>query len=549
MATIIPVINGESGLSARTKINTALASVDSDATLTGDGTAGTPLAVNTAQFLVKPGLAGGQSAIGGTAASEELSIRGTTAGDLGLVRAQSPIVFDDVTAANALSAYSVQDDSTQSFSAAFIGGTFNASPSISFSNPVFIWEALRGAPDIQSNVAPSFAAFTLFQALAMLRAGSGGTFDPLNSVVLNAGVTSINDFSGTRSCTTTVINAVPQIRTTVSGAVLNWSTCTGVNFQPTFSTEAGSTVGMGTVRGLWARTPQVGFLQPQLGVEGMTAYVAVDVDDISFGGDVTKRALRSAIPAASNARFLENTGGARSDFLNSSITFNDLFGLTFGNSDDLSVGWAASDFLFFQFNSTTDQLQISNPSADRFLFSSAVQSEFNFNCDRFSLGAQTGAVGNQVGTFVAPTRTATVAGEWSDFLLTQAGNITVDNVSMSVLAGWTINAPSISLSGSGSVTTGCGLNIGGNVNQGDNRIGLRIISNPTGGSGINAALWITAGSSRFDGRVDINNGIALGGGASATLGTIGGSGPTSAAQAQWVEIDVNGTPHWIPAWT
>ena len=77
----------------------------------------------------------------------------------------------------------------------------------------------------------------------------------------------------------------------------------------------------------------------------------------------------------------------------------------------------------------------------------------------------------------------------------------------------------------------------------------RIISNPSGGGGVNAALWVTAGASRFDGRVDINNGIALGGGATATLGTIGGSGPTAAAQAQWVEIDIGGTAHWIPVWT
>ena len=92
--------------------------------------------------------------------------------------------------------------------------------------------------------------------------------------------------------------------------------------------------------------------------------------------------------------------------------------------------------------------------------------------------------------------------------------------------------------------------MGGNVNQGSvNRFGIRVISNPSGGSGVNAALWITAGLSRFDGRVDINNGIALGGGAAPTLGTIGGAGPTAAAQAQWVEIDIGGVAHWIPAWT
>ena len=115
-------------------------------------------------------------------------------------------------------------------------------------------------------------------------------------------------------------------------------------------------------------------------------------------------------------------------------------------------------------------------------------------------------------------------------------------------AGWTINAPNPTI-GTGSLTTGAALNIGGNPPGAVNRVGLRILSNPSGGSGVNAALWITAGRSRFDGIVDINNGIALGGGAGATLGTIGGSGPTAAAQAQWVQIEVNGVNHWIPAWT
>lgn len=50
-------------------------------------------------------------------------------------------------------------------------------------------------------------------------------------------------------------------------------------------------------------------------------------------------------------------------------------------------------------------------------------------------------------------------------------------------------------------------------------------------------------------RVDYRTGsVALGGGASATLGTIGGSGPTTAGQSKWLEVKIAGTTHWIPAW-
>lgn len=95
-----------------------------------------------------------------------------------------------------------------------------------------------------------------------------------------------------------------------------------------------------------------------------------------------------------------------------------------------------------------------------------------------------------------------------------------------------------------------------------NGIDIANISGPTTIRGINSAMnngtfinhtgtagSIFGGDVVVNGRLDINRGIALGAGAAATLGTIGGSGPTVAAQAQWVEIDINGVAHWIPVWT
>jgi len=50
------------------------------------------------------------------------------------------------------------------------------------------------------------------------------------------------------------------------------------------------------------------------------------------------------------------------------------------------------------------------------------------------------------------------------------------------------------------------------------------------------------------GRVDFAALDALGGGAGATLGTIGGAGPTAAAQATWLPVRIAGVVHWLPAW-
>lgn len=439
---------------------------------------------------------------------------------------------------------------------AFIGGGILSNGTITTAvSTTWVWALLQESKSYLIGINPAFAAFTLFNALATI--GNSGNFNLPQALILNNGVSHRRTTSGTSTTAQNIgLSNSPNTRTLVSGAIMTKTTGdTAVRHAPTFGTVAGSTINFGTQRGLHCINPAAGLFQPGAGAENMTAFIGVEIDAVSFGGNVTKRALRSALTAASNTLMIDNTGGAASDFKNGRIHVNDNTGVNFGNTDaasDVQTYWSSAVSAWrLQFASTGDSMQFSSPAADRFLIDTNGGNsvgEFNFNCARFSMGAQTGAVGNQVGNFVAGARTVSVGGEWSDFLLTQAANITVD-AAMGLVAGWTINAPSITL-GTGSVTSAGALNVGGNVNQGSvNRFGVRILSNPSGGSGVNAALWVTAGLSRFDGRVDINNGIALGGGAAATLGTIGGSGPTAAAQAQWVEIDIGGTAHWIPVWT
>lgn len=71
---------------------------------------------------------------------------------------------------------------------------------------------------------------------------------------------------------------------------------------------------------------------------------------------------------------------------------------------------------------------------------------------------------------------------------------------------------------------------------------LKILNAPTAGSSKNYILWIRPGLVRWD------DPIPLGGGAAPTLGTIGGSGPTGAAQARWLRVEIDGTPSFIPVW-
>jgi hypothetical protein len=93
--------------------------------------------------------------------------------------------------------------------------------------------------------------------------------------------------------------------------------------------------------------------------------------------------------------------------------------------------------------------------------------------------------------------------------------------------GLYIDAPALTDGGSGSIPTGTSLYIAG----------------PAAGAVTNYSFWVDSGITRLD------DGVALGGGSSATLGTVGGSGPASVGQAQWLRININGTDHWVPAWT
>ena len=450
------------------------------------------------------GGSGGQFLVGGTGASEELYLRGTQNANLGQVRLGSPIRFDDVTAANALNPYSIQDSSTNVFTAGFVGGTFADQRIVSFSNALFIYETLRGAPQITSLVNPAFAAFTLFQGLPALIAGPGASDNPLQAIIVNAGPSFRSAQVGTRTAASSIgINAVTTINPQVSGATLAVTTIEGMRFQPQWNTVAGSTANFNTMRAVRCTNPTQALFGSSAGLEIATAHIGLDYENITSFGNITKAAVRSAQAAASNAYFLLQTGSAQSQFLGQIRIPADLTGITMGASDDWQMGWGAANFLFWQFNGLADQLRFSNPSADRFLFDTNggnTVAEYNFNCLNASFGAQTGTVGNQHFVFVAGAKTVGVAGEYSQVLLTQGGNLTVPFANMNIFA-WTINAASTALSGPGSITTAAALNIGGNPNQGTNRVGLRIISNPTGGAGVNAALWVTAGLAQFDGNV------------------------------------------------
>lgn len=508
------------------------------------------------QYLLLAGRAGGQDANGGTVAGNVLELTGADAApDTGIVRIHSPVnlAYDTFSNTTPAQQFCMQWNPTFTASGIYVGGCLQVAPVVTITTATFIPATFSDTSNMITAANPGFSAFTFINELAVIR--NSGNFNLMNGLIMNIGLTHERNSSGTSTVALMGgISFSPQSRATVSGAVITKTSQVAVRVSPTFSTVAGSTANLGIIIGLQMNNPAAALFQPGAGAESATAIYGMVMNAMPFGGNITKAAVLCGLAAASNSYMLLNTGTAQSDFGAGSAHWDDNAGTYFGGTSiataDVVTYWNAVNSAYrIQFTLNTTSMLMSTPGSGRILVDCSIaDNEFNFNCNRFSLGAQTGAVGNQVGVFVAGTRATGLAGEWSDFLLTQAGNITL-NHAMGLVAGWTINAPSITLGGGGSVTTAAGLNIGGNPGSATNRIGLRIISNPTGGGGVNAALWITAGRAQFDGFIDINKPIALGGGAPATLGTIGGGGPTAAAQAQWVEIEVAGVRHWIPAWT
>lgn len=73
---------------------------------------------------------------------------------------------------------------------------------------------------------------------------------------------------------------------------------------------------------------------------------------------------------------------------------------------------------------------------------------------------------------------------------------------------------------------------------------LRILADGIG----DLVKFKATGDVTLAGTIDYGISNALGGGAAPTFGTIGGSGPTTAAQSKWLPVKIAGAMHWIPVW-
>jgi len=256
-------------------------------------------------------------------------------------------------------------------------------------------------------------------------------------------------------------------------------------------------------------------------------------------------AIRGINSSMANGFFIFHVGVAPS-FFNGEVRVGDGVPVRFGGDPGAGVeltrssagvlrmigdGGANDEGMDIDFDGTVDVVEFSSSTGAGFKWSPSGAADAAATL-AFGDGLTPDGTSNWWLAWSPAARSVQLAGDWFDVLFSPGANVDLVGNAMGRVATMQLVEPGITLSG-GSVVSAATL----------------IIANaPTEGTALNAALWVSSGLSRFDGRVDINNGIALGGGVAALLGTIGGAGPTVAAQAQWVEIDVGGVAHWIAVW-
>lgn len=503
-------------------------------------------------YLVKAGLAGGQLANGGLNAGDILTLSGSASTpDKGRVHCSSPfeILYDTASNTTPADSFAMRWRPTATVPA-YIGGFLSVGAQLTTSGSTYVPATFSdtGTTFVASNL--GFAAHTFINYLHLATNAAFATH--LSCIAFNMGFNSRRTAAGTSTAASiTGFSFSPQSSTTASGAVMTKTTQSAVRCSPTWNTVAGSTVNLGTINAVQCFEPAVALFGSSAGTENMTAYNGMLFPDMTFGGaSAVYNVVNSALNSGTNKRFLNHTGTAIST-LRGSIDFDvDGVGVIYGASSDFSMAWVGAGYQQLAFAANTSQLRWSNPSSGRFLFDNnngSTSGEYNFNALKMSFGAQTGAVGNQKFAFVSGAETITVGGDYSGMLWTYAANDII-NAALGTYATATWNAGNPTL-GTGSIVTNAIINIGGNPAVATtNRVAVRILSNPSGGSGVNAALWLTAGRARFDGPVDINAPIALGAGGAATLGLTGATGPAATAQNEWVQIEVNGNTRFLAAW-
>lgn len=421
-------------------------------------------------FLYKPGIAGGQLAYGGTAPGELLTLQGSDTANRGRILANGGITIDWDWSSDSVTAGGIYSAKTIPASGGYIGAFMTLANIITVNNGLFILSAIDDLSQLTWTVAPGFAVETLFFARPTYRSLTPGVSPAQAFTLASQTQYRLTGAGNVSNQGYRCISFSPIIRVDSAGDQMHFGATTGLAVTPLWNTRNATAIAdFGIVRGVhMINATAVGFGGQSLGSEICTDWIGLDCDSLTgltASGRVA--AVRSAILVGPNNRFLENTGGAHSDHGDGHFYFNDNRGVAFGGlgiTYDAWIRWdATNNVLGMNFFLTGDDLRFSSPAANRFLISTNAGNttgEINIDFHQGSLGAQTGANGNQFLSITQPAITPALGGDWVGVLLTQGGSFTNNGQARGRVSAWLINGISYANS-SGTVTEADTFTVGG----------------------------------------------------------------------------------------
>ncbi len=264
------------------------------------------------------------------------------------------------------------------------------------------------------------------------------------------------------------------------------------------ATAVDATVGSASITTLTHFTSKGVTLTAGGTVGTFTAYEIVDVT-----GPSTIYGINSAM---STGTFIRHTGAAVSEFagdlhMNNGISLVlgtpganrvDLLRPAAGTLRMIGVGGTNNEGLDWDFDAFPNNVSITSPTG----------ASLNFDTSEIAFGPSTVADGtnNWVFAFSPGLRATNLAGDYSEVLFTSSSAISVGHA-ITNFATWTINAPTISLTG-GSIVDAANVLIQTSMSQGTNRYGLLVTSNPVGGTLNYCARFQGAAGVLIDGPLD-----------------------------------------------
>lgn len=264
------------------------------------------------QYVLLAGRSGGQLVYGGTGATDELELRGSTNAAKGFIKTSSRILVEhSETTGTGLAAisYSILQDDTFTVNAVENTGFISYVPTIDWDINIGFVRCVNAAPTITSDTNPALSGFLLFDGAPVLK--TEGTNSPLPPVIFNA----IPTMQQTAAATATVAIADglrfnPTTKADIASSVLTVTEQNAVTFTPgANAVNATSTANLGTLRGLWCKTTT----HTGSGTTTITDHIGLDFQNDTKAVTGERAVVRSALNSHANNWFLKNDGTAKID--------------------------------------------------------------------------------------------------------------------------------------------------------------------------------------------------------------------------------------------